>query len=165
MAEKEKEKGTREVAPWRPFSEMARLEGEMEQIFDNFFGRRRRLPWPQRWWPGRAAGVVVASVDLYEDGDEVVAKVELPGLSKEDVQVNITDHVLTIKGEKKKEEEVKEEDYYCAERSYGSFTRTLELPKAVQVDKAKASFKDGVLEIRLPKTEEAKKREIKVKVD
>jgi len=79
--------------------------------------------------------------------------------------VNITDHLLTIKGEKKKEEEIKEEDYYRSERAFGSFTRTLELPRAVQVEKAKASFKNGVLEIRLPKTEEAKRKEIKVKVD
>lgn len=163
--EQEKEKGTRELAPWRPFSEMARMQREMEQMFDEFFDRRLRPLWPERWWPARRAGVSVPAVDLYEEKDEIVAKVELPGLGKEDIQVNITDNLLTIKGEKKKEEEIKEDDYYYAERSYGSFTRAVELPKAVQFEKAKACFKNGVLEIRLPKTEEAKRKEIKVKID
>jgi HSP20 family protein len=79
--------------------------------------------------------------------------------------VNLVDHSLTIKGEKKKEDEVKEENYYRAERSYGSFVRTLELPKEVHADKVKATFKNGVLEIRMPKTEQAKAKEIKVKVE
>ena len=72
---------------------------------------------------------------------------------------------MTIKGEKRKEEEIKKENYYRSERSYGSFVRTLELPREVQADKVKANFKNGVLEIRLPKTEEAKKKETKVRVD
>ena len=104
-------------------------------------------------------------MDLYEEKDEIVAKVELPGMEKDDIEVNITDHRLTVKGEKKKEKEIKEENYYRSERSYGSFIRALDLPKEVQAEKAQASFKDGVLEIRLPKTEEAKKKEIKVKVE
>lgn len=89
----------------------------------------------------------------------------LPGIEKDNVEVNLTDHTLTIKGEKKKEEEVKEENYYRAERSYGSFLRTLDLPKDVHADKVKASFKNGILEVRMPKTEEAKAKEIKVKVE
>lgn len=165
MAKPEKEKERRSVVPWRPFSEMARWEQEMERMFDDFFGRRLRPIRDERGWPSRGVGVSVPVVDLYEEKDEIVAKVELPGMGKEDIQVNITDHLLTIKGEKKKEQEIKEEDYYRSERAFGSFTRTLELPRAVQVEKAKASFKNGVLEIRLPKTEEAKRKEIKVKVD
>jgi HSP20 family protein len=85
-------------------------------------------------------------------------------MEKDDVQINITNHQLTIKGEKKREEEVKDDDYYCAERCYGSFVRVLSLPREVEGDKVRASFKNGVLEIRLPKTEEAKKREVRVKV-
>jgi len=104
-------------------------------------------------------------VDLYEEKDEIVAKVELPGMEKDDIEVNIIDHRLTVKGEKKKEKEIKEENFYRSERSYGSFIRALDLPKEVQAEKAQASFKAGVLEIRLPKTEEAKKKEIKVKVE
>ena len=94
-----------------------------------------------------------------------MVKAELPGMDKENIEVNLTDHTLTIKGEKKKEDEVKEENYYRCERSYGSFLRTVELPKDVHADKVKASFKNGILEVRMPKTEEAKSKEIKVKVD
>ncbi|MBI2359236.1 MAG: Hsp20/alpha crystallin family protein [Deltaproteobacteria bacterium] len=165
MAKQEKEKRTREIAPWRPFSEMARWEQEVERMFDNVFGRRLRPIWDERWWPSRGAGISVPIVDLYEEKDTIVAKVELPGMGKDDVHVNITDHLLTIRGEKKKEEEIKQEDYYRSERAFGSFTRTLELPRTVQVEKVQASFKNGVLEIRLPKTEEVKRKEIKVKVD
>ena len=105
------------------------------------------------------------AVDLFEDKNDIVVKAELPGMEKENVEVKLTDHMLTIKGEKKKEEEIKEENYYRSERSYGSFIRTLELPADVHADKVKASFKNGVLEVRLPKTEEAKSKEIKVKVE
>jgi len=109
--------------------------------------------------------VVAPTVDLYEEKDEIVVKAELPGIDKNNIEVNLTDHMLTIKGEKKKEEEVKEKNYYRSERSYGSFLRTLELPKDVHGDKVKASFKNGILEVRMPKTEEAKAKEIKVKVE
>jgi HSP20 family protein len=105
------------------------------------------------------------AVDVFEEKDDIVVKAEIPGMDKDNIQVNLTDHTLTIKGEKKKEEEVKEENYYRSERSYGSFFRTLELPKDVHADKVKATFKNGVLEVRMPKTEEAKAKEIKVKVE
>jgi HSP20 family protein len=84
-------------------------------------------------------------------------------MSKDDVNENVNDHILTIKGEKKKEEETKDEDYLFSERSYGAFVRSIELPAEVQTEKAKANFKNGILEIRLPKAEEAKKKEIPVK--
>ncbi len=105
------------------------------------------------------------TVDLFEEKEDVVVKAEIPGMDKDNIEVNLTDHTLTIKGEKKKEEEVKEENYYRSERSYGSFFRTIELPKDVHTDKVKATFKNGVLEVRMPKTEEAKAKEIKVKVE
>jgi HSP20 family protein len=162
MAKKERKK---ELTPSRRFSEMSRWEPEMERMFDDFFGRRLRPLWPGRWWPAREIGLSMAPVDLYGEKDEIVVKTELPGMSKEDIQVNVIDRLLTIKGEKKKEEELKEGDYYRSERSYGSFSRSVDLPGEVQIEKAKASFKNGVLEIRLPKTEEAKRREIKVKVE
>jgi HSP20 family protein len=167
MAEKDKEKGgeTRELAPWRPFADLTRWERDMERMMDNFFDRRMRPWWPERWF--RTEGMLTSApvLDIYEDKDDLIVKAELPGLEKDNVEVNLSDHTLTIKGEKKKEEEIKEENYFRSERSYGSFLRTLELPKAVQADKVKASFKNGVLEVGLPKTEEAKTKEIKVKVD
>lgn len=165
MAEKPKEKETKAVAPWRPFGGLSRWERDMDRMMEEFFGRRMRPFWPERWSRAEEVEMTVPSVDVFEEKDDVVVKAELPGLDKDNIEVNVTDHLLTIKGEKKKEEEVKEENYYRAERSYGSFLRTLELPKDVQADKVKASFKNGILEIRMPKTEEAKAKEVKVKID
>jgi len=163
--EKDRERKSGELTPWRPFSEVARWEREMERLFDEHFGKRLRPLWPERLWRAKGTGISVPAVDLYEEKDEIMVKAELPGIEKSDIQVSLSDHLLTIKGEKKKEEEIREEDYYRSERSYGSFVRNVELPKEVQADKAQASFKNGVLEIRLPKTEEAKKKEVRLKVD
>jgi len=167
MAKEVKERGKekRGLVPWRPFTEMARWEREMEHIFEDLFGGRLRPLRDERWWPGKILGIREPAVDLYEEKDEIVAKAELPGMTKDDIEVNITDNLLTIKGEKKQEEEVKEKDYYRSERSYGAFARRVALPTEVNVEKIRASFKNGVLEIHLPKSEEAKKKEIKVKVE
>jgi HSP20 family protein len=137
----------------------------MDRMMEDFFGRRMRPWWPERWARREAMELEAPAVDLFEDKNDIVIKAELPGMEKENVEVKLTDHMLTIKGEKKKEEEVKEENYYRSERSYGSFVRTLELPADVHADKVKASFKNGILEVRLPKTEEAKTKEVKVKVE
>jgi HSP20 family protein len=161
--EKEVEKTTREVTPWRPFSGLSRMERDMERMFGSFFGRRLldfRLP--ERI---REIGVREPAIEVYEEKNDIVVKAEVPGMKKEEIEVNITENLLTIKGEKKKEEEIKKKDYYYSERSYGSFERSIEIPHAVHSDKARASFKDGVLEIRLPKTEEAKRKEVKLKVE
>jgi HSP20 family protein len=164
-AEKVKEKA-KAVTPWQPVSEIARMERDMERMFEDFFGSRWS-PFRRRFWPMRRQAIAMPSieVDLYEEKDEIVVKAELPGIGKDEVNINVSDHVLTIKGEKKKEEEVKDEDYHFLERSYGAFVRSIELPTQVQTEKTKANFKNGVLEIRLPKTEEAKKKEITVKVE
>ncbi len=165
MAEKAKEKETKAVAPWRPFLDLTRWEREMDRMMEDFFGRRARTWWPERWFRIDEREIGMPPVDVFEEKDDIVVKAELPGMTKEDIEVSLTDHTLTIKGEKKKEEEVKEENYYRSERSYGSFVRTLELPTEVYADKVKATFKNGVLEVRVPKTEEAKTKEIKVKVE
>ena len=165
MADKTKVKETKAVTPWRPFMDLTRWEGDMDRMMGDFFGRRARPWWPERWFRGEELEVRAPVVDLFEEKDDIVVKAELPGMDKDNVDVNLTDHTLTIKGEKKKEEEVKEENYYRSERSYGSFLRTLELPREVHADKVKASFKNGILEVRMPKTEEAKAKEIKVKVE
>ena len=165
MADKAKEKETKAVTPWRPFMDLTRWERDMDRIMEDFFGRRMRPWWPERWSRREVMELEAPAVDLFEDKNDIVVKVELPGMEKENVEVKLTDHMLTIKGEKKKAEEVKEENYYRSERSYGSFIRTLELPADVHADKVKASFKNGILEVRLPKTEEAKTKEIKVKVE
>jgi HSP20 family protein len=161
--EKEKEKATREVVPWRPFSDLAGMEREMERMFEDFIGRPWGIRWPERLrtWE---LGFRGPAIEISEEKDDVVVKAELPGMKKEDLEVNISGNLLTLKGEKKKAEEVKEKGYYYSERSYGSFTRTVEIPKEVLPEKALASFKDGVLEIRIPKTEEAKRKQVKIQV-
>jgi HSP20 family protein len=164
MAEKAKEKETKGLAPWRPFMGLTRWETEMDRMMDEFFGRRMRSWLPERWLGGDVE-ITAPSVDVYEEKDDIVVKAELPGLDKNDIEVNISDSHLTLKGEKKKEEKVEDKDYYRCERSYGAFLRAVDLPAAVQGDKVKASFKNGILEVRLPKTEEAKSKEIKIKVE
>ena len=168
MAEKAKSeaKKTRSLIPRRASSELSPW-GDLDGMFEDFLGRRLRPFWPERWWPATGMEITtpVVDLDLYEEKDDIVVKAELPGMEKDNIEVNLSENRLTIKGEKKKEEEVKKEGYYRSERSCGSFVRSLELPSEVQTDKVKAAFKNGVLEIRLPKTEEAKKKEIKVKVE
>jgi len=165
MARQTKEKEAKGLAPWRPFMDLTRWERDMDRMMGDFFGRRARSWWSQRWLRPDEEEITAPAIDLYEDKDDIVVKVELPGMKKDDVEVNLSNHLLTIKGQKKKEEEIKEENYYRCERSYGSFLRTVELPKDVHSDKVKATFKSGVLEVRLPKTEEAKSKEIKVHVE
>lgn len=105
------------------------------------------------------------AVDVFENQEEVIVKAELPGLTKGDIQVNVTGSTVTLSGEKKKEEEVKDEDYTYQERKYGRFSRSVSLPCDVKADQAKATFRDGILEIRFPKTEEAKKRHHTIKIE
>lgn len=165
MAEKTKEKETKAVTPRRTFLEPSRWEREMDRMMEDFFGRRMRPWWPERWFRTNELEVTAPAVDVFEEKDDIVVKAELPGMDKENIEVNLGDHTLTIKGEKKKEEEIKQENYYRSERSYGTFLRTVELPKDVRADKIKASFKNGILEVRMPKTEEAKAKEMKVKIE
>jgi HSP20 family protein len=162
---KAKKKKSKALVPRGAATELIPREGDIDRMFEDFLGRRLRPFWPERWWPSAGFEIATPSVDLYEEKDDIVVKAELPGMEKDNIEVNLSGNRLTIKGEKKQEEEVKKAGYYRSERSYGSFVRTLELPREVQTDKVKAAFKNGILEVRLPKTEEAKKKETKVKVD
>jgi HSP20 family protein len=103
-------------------------------------------------------------VDIYENGDNLVLKAELPGLSPEDVEISVVDNTLYLKGERKFEKEVKEQSYHRVERSYGAFTRTFSLPNSIDADKVAANYKDGVLTLTMPKKEEAKPKTIKINV-
>jgi len=179
MAEPVIEKGKKEVAPAQK-GEVRRGNVEFERMLDRFdqmigdwWGRPfpslspsfPSLMRPSRALMSEAFSLRAPAVDLYEGDQEVVIKAEVPGMDKGDLKIEMTDSMLTISGEKKKEENIKEEAYTYSERSYGSFTRSLQLPCAVKSDKAKATFKNGVLEVKLPKTEEAKKRHVTVKID
>jgi HSP20 family protein len=147
---------------WRPRGEMdpfRDLQEEINRLFD-FTGGRGPL---ERI--GLFEGEWAPAIDVYEDENKVVVKAELPGMTDKDIDVNIMSGTLTIKGEKKKEEEKKEQSYYRLDRSYGAFSRSITLPTAVDSGKATASFKNGILEIELPKKEEAKPKQVKVKVE
>jgi HSP20 family protein len=165
MAEKPKEKVTKAVDPWKPLTGLSRWDREIDRMMGDFFARRMRPWWPERWLGMRHEEIVAPVVDLYEEKDEIVVKAELPGMDKNQIEVQISGSELILKGEKSKEEKVEEKNYYRCERSYGAFRRAVALPMDVQADKIKASFKNGILEVRLPKTEKAKAKEIKIKVE
>ncbi len=148
-----------------PFQEIERRFQEMERRFEDII--RRPLSLLPSWMPRlkmHELEEITPSIDIFTKGDDVVVKAELPGIKKEDVDVDLTEDTITISGEKKKEEKVEKKDYYSYESSYGSFKRSFSLPAVVQTEKASAKFKDGVLEIRIPKTEEAKKKEKKIMI-
>jgi HSP20 family protein len=109
-------------------------------------------------------GKVMPHVDIFEEGKELVMKADLPGMKKEDVDINLTENVLTVSGEKKKEEKVEKGDYFRYERSHGSFFRRFELPYGIDTGKIKATLEDGVLEIRLPRTNEAVEKSRKIAI-
>jgi HSP20 family protein len=138
---------------------------DMDRWFEDFFRRPFSL-FPTWWHRVRMPEIeeVSPTVDIYEENSDVVVKAELPGIKKEDIDVSLNDDILTISGEKKKEEKVEKKDYCTIERSYGSFSRSFRLPSEVKTDKADAKFKDGVLEIKIPMTVESKKKKIKVSV-
>lgn len=135
-----------------PFRELARLTHDMEEAFG----------WPAWPWGEREAGWSPA-VDMVDRKDEIVLRADLPGLAEKDIEVTVQDGSLTIRGERKEEKEEKKEDYYCCERRYGLFARTLPLPAGVEADKVKATFKNGVLEVSMPKAKEAKGKKIEIK--
>lgn len=146
-----------EVTPWRPFRELTTLRDEMDKMWNRAFGEWPRIePMAGEWTP---------SLDVSETKDNIVVKAEVPGMDPKDIDISMASGVLTIKGEKKQQKEEKDENYYCCESSYGAFTRSTRLPHEVQSDKIKASYKDGILKITLPKSEEAKKKEVKIKVE
>jgi len=135
---------------------------DMDRWFEDFF----RRPFPSMM-PRLAMEEVEFSpvVDIYEEDKDVVVKAELPGMKKEDIDISLTRDTITLSGEKKMEKKTEKKGYYRYESSYGSFCRSMALPADVQTDKVKAEFKDGVLEIRMPKTEEAMKKEVKIKIE
>jgi HSP20 family protein len=140
---------------------------EMERAFDRFFGRS----WPSlgRWGGSPSLdnlfeieGMRMPSLDVVDRANEVLVRAEIPGIEKKDINISLTDNLLTIKGESKKEEKEEKGDYYRREISSSSFARSVTVPASVDVSKAVANLKDGVLEIKLPKAESSKRRNIMV---
>jgi len=148
---------TQSVNRWDPFAEMADVQNWFDRAFGEFFGRTPldMASAESAWSP---------LVDVHETKDHFLVKAELPGLKQEEIEVSIVEDTLTLKGERKRETEVKENEYHRIERSYGVFQRSIALPAGVDVNAVKASYKDGVLEIQLPKKEEVKPKTIKVEM-
>lgn len=157
----ENEKGgehtmAREITPWSPIREVSSLHDAIDRMFDDVLATPRMAFVPP---------MAVPMINIRDTEKAVIVEAELPGVKEDDIDLEITDDALTIKGEKKSEQETKEKDYFRREFSYGSFVRTIALPTAVESDKAEAEMKNGVLTITLPKEQQAlpKKKKIQIK--
>ena len=139
---------------WEPVREMMTLREAMDRLFDDAFTRPINL---------RDGGWSAPAVDMYQTDDEVVVKAALPGFQADEVQINVTGEVLTIRGELKHEEEKKDKSWHIREQRWSSFERSVALPTDVVADKANADFANGILTITLPKAEEVKPKTITVK--
>jgi len=142
-----------------PFKDIGKVRSEMDRLLDTFlFGvPQKRDFWEEVEW--------LPAVDVAETKDEIVVNAEIPGMDPKEFDISLNEGTLTIKGEKKLEKEEKEENYHLTERRFGTFTRSIPLLKKVESNKISASYKDGILKITLPKSGEAKKKEIKIKVE
>ncbi|MDI6709724.1 MAG: Hsp20/alpha crystallin family protein [Bacillota bacterium] len=139
------------VRRWDPFGELQSLREQMNRMWD--FLR-----------PGRDIGI--PRIDITQDGNDVVVTAEIPGVaSKDDIDVTLTADSITLRGDVQREKEVKDEDYYLSERYFGSFSRTVPLPMEVKPGQAKATYKNGVLEVRVPINDEGRKKEHQIKIE
>jgi HSP20 family protein len=139
---------------WDPIRELDALQGDMNRLFDRFFeGRPANGVGARRWIP---------PMDLVETGDHLVLRGDLPGLTEDDVDIEIKDNVLTVSGERKAEHENKGEGYHRVERSFGRFSRSLSLPQGIDPERVDARFENGVLEVRIPKPAEAKPTRVQI---
>jgi len=144
------------LTKWDPFEELREIQNAINRVFDDTLlrkPRRRRSGELTLWEP---------PIDIIETKDGYKITAELPGIDKNDVDISVSGNTLTIKAEKKQEKVEEGENYYLSERAYGLFQRQITIPEGVETDKIKASFKNGVLEITLPKGEEAKPKKIKI---
>ncbi len=142
---------------WEPFRDLEELQTEMSRLFG-------RGGLPVSGWGGGNGGKWLPNVDIVEEKDHIVVKADLPGIKQEDISVEIDEHILTIKGERKQESEKKEGQCHRIERSYGEFLRSFSLPVYVDASKVNAAYKNGVLEVTLLKREGAKAKQVKVEV-
>lgn len=150
--------------PSSPSSSLIAFD-DLDRWFDNLLSRRWLQPdWKIPSWPEREFSLSknIPKVDVIEHDNEIKVQAALPGVKKEDLDVSIDDQMVTIRASCKQEEETKNENYYCREINRGEFQRTLSLPTQVDGEKAKASFKDGILDITIPKSEQSKRRSIEI---
>jgi HSP20 family protein len=139
---------------WDPGREIDSLQSEMNRVFDAFFGTRPGDGGATRRW--------VPAIDVVEDAEHLVLRADLPGMTEDDVEIEVKDGVLTVSGERKAEEKKEGEGFYRVERAFGSFSRSLSLPEGIDADKVTAEFDNGVLEVRIPKPEERKPHRVQI---
>ena len=144
-----------QLVKWNPMRDMLSFNNRADRIFNDFFypSRGMQMSKDSSWNP---------RVDIYEDEDAIVLKAELPGVEKDNIVVDVEGRVLTLKGERSSDNEVKEESYYRRERTFGSFERRFNLPDNVDPEKITADYKDGILKWGIPKPDENKPRQITV---
>lgn len=145
-----------DVWDWSPLTQLSTLRNEINRLFDEPYSGLERSEAFNSWGP---------AVDLYEDKDNLIVTAELPGMRKEDIDISFHDGSLTIAGERKHEKQYGEGEEQRSERFFGRFQRTVALPKQVDAGAVKASYKDGILKVTLPKAPEAKPKQIEVSVD
>ena len=145
---------------WAPFHNIGTIQDRMNRIFDEALSGQRAGS-EEDWGLG---GSWAPAVDIFEHEGNIVLKAELPGVDPKDVDIRVENNVLSLRGERKFENEVKREDYHRVERAYGSFSRSFTLPSVVDTEKIKADYKDGVLKVTLPQKEEAKPKQISISV-
>jgi HSP20 family protein len=143
---------------WEPVRELHTMQNEMNRLFNTFFDS----PTPGNGGNGGAVRRWIPAMDVVETEDHFVLRADLPGLSENDVSIELEDNVLTVAGERKAEHEQRGEGYYRVERAFGSFSRSLTLPEGVNADAIQASFSNGVLEVRIPKPEQHKPRKVQI---
>jgi HSP20 family protein len=142
------------IEPWDPFRGLGDIQSEMNRLFDNAVGRPTAMAVAERMW--------LPTVDVRETKDDIVLCFDIPGVNEKDVHLSITGDLLAVKGERRFQREGSADSYHRVERVFGKFERSVQLPIAIQTDKVRATYRDGVLEVTLPKAEEVKPREIKI---
>ena len=150
-----------QIVRFEPFRDLLGLQDRMSRLFDESYRGVARDAAEDEWALG---GSWAPAVDIYEQGTDIVLKAELPGVDPKDVDIRLENNVLSLRGQRKLEGEVKRESYHRVERSYGSFSRSFTLPTVVDQAAIKAEFKDGLLQVTLPKREEAKSKQIQINV-
>lgn len=145
-----------ELMRWNPMRDVFGFGHPMNHLFDDVFRPVAREDGGLSMWNG------YPTVDIYDNDENIVITAELPGINKTDIVIDVKDRVLTLKGERSFDNEVKEEKYYCRERTFGKFQRAFRLPADVDPEKISADYKDGILKIDIPKPEEQKPKKITV---
>ena len=146
-----------EVVRWEPFTGLNTIQSRINELFDETFGRSRTFA-------NANSGVWVPPVDVLESRDSYLIRAELPGMKREDFNLEVREGTLTLSGERRFEEPAKGVEYHRIERVSGKFARSFSLPHTVKSDEIKASYRDGILEIHVPKAEEAKPKQIAIKI-